>query len=182
MIFKKLLNLGKRKESKSESSRFLKDGFGIAKAKSGTVYVRDDDLFFVGGAELGGEKKHRGRLTAWYPFFKLPKAVTDREKGKAIQRILKEFVVGLPPNSRTGYVKEVELLRLSGQKNIASFYRSCGMCYFVLREGTKVVEMQPYRSTFYGTYDVNKEDKVQAPADDPEALGRALDECLDKAI
>ena len=181
MIFKKLLNLGKRKESKSESSKSPRKGFGSKGYKYAKIYARGDTLFFVGGGEFG-DGKAKGMITAHYPFFKLPKSASAEEKGRAVRELLEEFIVGIEYGARPKYFHDKELLKLSGLKNINSFYRNARLCSFTLEKGSDVVKFTPYKRESGGQYRGIDGFDIQAPADDPEALGRALDECLDKAI
>jgi len=175
--------LGKRKESKSESSKSPRKGFGSKGYKCADAYARGDTLFFVGGGEFG-DGKAKGMTTVRYPalIFKLPKSASAEDKGRAVRELLEEFIVGIEYDAVPNDFPDEELLQLSGLKNINSFYRNARLCSFTLEKGSDVVKFTPYKRESGGQYRGIDGFDIQAPADDPEALGRALDECLDKAI
>ena len=141
-------------------------------------------MYFVGGGEYANGP-FKGRTISWNPLFKISKDISDKEKGESVLRILDEFVTRVDCEKSRGSIGRMldkGLMELSGVGNAASFYRNARRCDFTLGKGDKVIRFQPYKRESGGTYSGDPDDVIQAPADDPEALGRALDECLDKAI
>jgi len=159
----------------SESLKSPRKDFGSHGGKSIAVYARGDCLYFVGGGEFG-KGKAEGITTSWYPFFKISKEAPEKEKGSAIITALEEYTVNIDYDEfNTGKIEEEELLRLSGLKNISSFYRNSKYCRCIKRKDSNDIELLPFKKERgAGNYSSIDEKKIMVPMDDLDALGDAL--------
>lgn len=172
--------MGEPTESPLESSKSPRKDFNSAGKKHANVFYRQKFLYFVGGAEWEG-----GGDTSWEPIFKLPSTASIKEKGEAIIMALDGFTVGIDYDEavKTGDILDPKLLQLSGLKNIKSFYRNASYCGFVQKKNSDKIEITPFKKERgLANYSSIPAKMVVARIDDPEALGRALDEALQHCI
>ena len=144
--------------------------------KRASVYARDDGLFFCSMSSL-----HGGGSVCWPLFFKIAVNASSREKGEAVLKALAQSVYATA--ELDAYFKEHrsrlgdEWLPLAKVPTRASFYKDARRCR--VESDSHIVSIMPVvKRGSMEFVSINADDVANAPAKDPEAIGRALEEAL----